>query len=349
MPLSEEQTVALKNAATTVEFQVENPKKPGTKAWDRYEKYKDAVTISDATSKGAQWQDLSMDFEKGFMKCPSLARNMDTTISNKRAAIEGTPDREALARSKVPPVEPFSDASGSKVEVSAATIAAFRSMLREELADTEFKLTERFENTLGQMRADLLVERQARESLEQRVRQLEMKPHSPSQPLDDDVDRALAVVGGFGEKEAWEAEVVVKNALQNVDGLTEVYTTSSTPTVVFAQFASPVKMQRFVRTQKASKAMREAKLWAAENRSATERKRGKVASKIKKFLIEIDSITPRDIMVNYRSYKIAVRMKQKLVHVATVNEDGYVDWADVGCPASEEVRTAIQDIVDDME
>ena len=128
-----------------------------------------------------------------------------------------------------------------------------------------------------------------------------------------------------------------------------VYTTSSTPTVVFAQFASPVKMQRFVRTQKASKAMREAKLWAAENRSATERKRGKVASKIKKFLIEIDSITPRDIMVNYRSYKSAVRMKQKLVHVATVNEDGYVDWADVGCPASEEVRTAIQDIVDDME
>ena len=34
---------------------------------------------------------------------------------------------------------------------------------------------------------------------------------------------------------------------------------------------------------------------------------------------------PRDITVNYRSYKIAVRLKQKRVHVATVNEDGYVE------------------------
>ena len=47
----------------------------------------------------------------------------------------------------------------------------------------------------------------------------------------------------------------------------------------------------------------------------------------------------------------SISLKQKLLHVATVNEHGYVDWADVGpgCRAGEEVRTAIQDIVDDME
>ena len=43
MPLSEEQMAALKDMG-------------------QIEKYKDAVTISDTTSKGAQWQDLSMDF-----------------------------------------------------------------------------------------------------------------------------------------------------------------------------------------------------------------------------------------------------------------------------------------------
>ena len=43
------------------------------------------------------------------MECPSLASNMDTTNSNKRAAVKGTPDSEALACLEV---EPFSDAGG---------------------------------------------------------------------------------------------------------------------------------------------------------------------------------------------------------------------------------------------
>ena len=40
MPLSQEQIDALKNPRTVIAYQEENPKAPGTKAWDRYEKYK---------------------------------------------------------------------------------------------------------------------------------------------------------------------------------------------------------------------------------------------------------------------------------------------------------------------
>ena len=70
MPLSAEQTAALKSAATAVEFQEMNPKKPGTEAWERYEKYKSAKTIQAATSQGAQWPDLSADLDKGYLTLP---------------------------------------------------------------------------------------------------------------------------------------------------------------------------------------------------------------------------------------------------------------------------------------
>ena len=80
------------------------------------------------------------------------------------------------------------------------------------------------------MHADLLAERRARESLEQRVRQLEMKPQLASQLLDDDVDRALAVVGGFGEEKAWGKKWWSRTHSK----ISEAYTASSTP-LVFAE------------------------------------------------------------------------------------------------------------------
>ena len=40
MPLSQEQINALKNPRAVIAYQEDNPKAPGTKAWDRYEKYK---------------------------------------------------------------------------------------------------------------------------------------------------------------------------------------------------------------------------------------------------------------------------------------------------------------------
>ena len=68
MPLSQQQVFALKNADTKIMVQMENPKKVGSKAWDRFEKYKHAKSIGEATQAGANWQDVSVDFEKGFLK-----------------------------------------------------------------------------------------------------------------------------------------------------------------------------------------------------------------------------------------------------------------------------------------
>ena len=94
MPLSQQQLLALKNADTKIMVQMENPKKVGSKAWDRFEKYKHAKSIGKATQAGANWQDVSVDFEKGFLKVMDFI-DEDMPPSTKRSAPEGTPDRES--------------------------------------------------------------------------------------------------------------------------------------------------------------------------------------------------------------------------------------------------------------
>ena len=70
MPLSSDQVTAFKNPDTKITFQDQKSKKGGSNAWGRYEKYKKCVSIAGATAAGANWQDLSSDFEKGYMKFP---------------------------------------------------------------------------------------------------------------------------------------------------------------------------------------------------------------------------------------------------------------------------------------
>jgi len=148
MPLSAERKIALKNPNTTIKYQGDNPKTPGSKANQRFEKYKASQTIGEATAAGANWQDLAGDFEKGlFTITPTIEEFRGT--GSKRGAEESTPDREASARAKVAKdVTPCSLESvalaasssakveTSKVEMSAATIAALRTMMREELSNT---------------------------------------------------------------------------------------------------------------------------------------------------------------------------------------------------------------------
>ena len=131
MPLSQLQLETLKNPATIIQIQPDNPKKPGSKAFERFDRYKAATTIGDATNKGANWQDLTTDFEKEFLKIPDLIpSDVDGQGGTKRGAPAGTPDREADARSKmhssatmVPKVLiPEANDPISKVGMSAATI-----------------------------------------------------------------------------------------------------------------------------------------------------------------------------------------------------------------------------------
>ena len=63
MPLSAEQTQLLKTDGTEISLcevvKHIRPKRVGSKAWDRYHKYKVATTIDEACRLGAQLQDLS--------------------------------------------------------------------------------------------------------------------------------------------------------------------------------------------------------------------------------------------------------------------------------------------------
>ena len=72
-----------------------------------------------------------------------------------------------------------------------------------------------------------------------RIWHLQNKPLATPLNVDDEVDRALAVVW---DTKTEEAEVAVQNPFQNIHGFIQVYTTNPTQTLVFAWVASPFKM-----------------------------------------------------------------------------------------------------------
>ena len=57
----------------------------------------------------------------------------------------------------------------------------------------------------------------------------------------EEVDKSIAVVGGFGEKSVEEAEELLRELLAHVDGFHEVTMVDSNTVVGFAQFHSPVQ------------------------------------------------------------------------------------------------------------
>ena len=133
MPLSAEQNIIFKYPNTTIKYQEDNPKTTGSKARQRFEKYKASQTIGETTAAGANWQDPADDFEKRLFKSTPTIEKFRGTDS-KRGAEENTPDPEASARAKVAKnvthctlesvaVAPASNAKveTGKTEMSAAT------------------------------------------------------------------------------------------------------------------------------------------------------------------------------------------------------------------------------------
>ena len=95
-----------------------------------------------------------------------------------------------------------------------------RTMMREELHELERSM--RFDASLSKMHSELIAERTARVQLEEKVARLEnARQTSPDM---NESDNSIAVIGGFGEKEAGEAETLIKDALADIDGLSDVYT-----------------------------------------------------------------------------------------------------------------------------
>ena len=137
--------------------------------------------------------------------------------------------------------------------------------------------------------------------------------------------------------------------LTGVDGFQEI--DDATPNVVLARFATSLKALKFVRAQKRHTTFQEAKLWAAENRPREARLRGKIASKIKIYLIEVDGHEPKSVLVNYKTFVVSARMagKVKPLKLATVLANGGAAWEDGENSASSEIQGLITELTEELE
>ena len=185
MPLSAEQKLVLKSPSTKVKFEQENSKTPGSKAYQRYDKYKSSNTIGQATHQGTNWQDLTVDFEKGWLTTPDSPSIMEVDVAH----TEGTPHREATSRAKAlaRETEHHLHVETQKVEMSPATIMALRMMLREEVTAIEENITNKVASGIQEFKEELRQEKEARKELEERIAKLENdnKTHRTAAPPDD--------------------------------------------------------------------------------------------------------------------------------------------------------------------
>ena len=115
----------------------------------------------------------------------------------------------------------------SKVEMSAATIAALRGMMRDEIKNGMLEMEHHFikqlDRAIGDMKEEMKVETAARQQLEERIVHLEQNLSRQSNPTPDagnegGVDKAVAVVGGFVDKAIEEVESLVEEMMRGVDG-----------------------------------------------------------------------------------------------------------------------------------
>ena len=91
----------MKNVETKIVYQQDNPKNAGSKASERCEEHKAAQTVGGSKEYKSSWQDLTSDFENGYVKFSSDDMEVEP-FAGIRAAQAGTLDRKASARSKVP-------------------------------------------------------------------------------------------------------------------------------------------------------------------------------------------------------------------------------------------------------
>ena len=165
----------------------------------------------------------------------------------------------------------------------------------------------------------------------------------------DEADKSLLVVGGFGESDPDEAEELAQQALSNTDGFQGAY--SPDGKIALAQISPAMKALKFLKAQKRNQKFQNAGLWANEKRSREDWDRGKVTSKVKKYLIEMSEIEPKNIIVQYKSFTVCVRVKGilKLQKIVRINEEAKPEWEEGEHAATEPVRSAIDELVEEME
>ena len=71
-------------------------------------------------------------------------------------------------------------------------------------------------------------------------------------------------------------------------------------------------------------------------------------SKIKKYLIEVQGLTPANIIASYKNFRVVIRDQGKLVPVAYVGRDLGLEWLDANLVV-EGVREAMDAFIHDLE
>ena len=136
---------------------------------------------------------------------------------------------------------------------------------------------------------------------------------------DEDVDKSVVVVGGFGDKALEDAEALVQQMMVGIAGFKEVDMINVGQPIALATLDTPASALKFIRAQKKNHIIQTNKLWAAENRSKTERTRCKIVSKLNKYLIELGGFQARDVITSYEiALRVNARVSGKILPVATV-------------------------------
>ena len=122
--------------------------------------------------------------------------------------------------------------------------------MHEEIKNGILEMEDRFSNKLqqavGNMKGEGKVEREARQQLEERIALIEtnsaLKQGHTSQNSNfefEDVNKAVAVVGGFVDKTMEAMEAVVGEMMRGVEGYKEMEIVDINPPVALATFDTP--------------------------------------------------------------------------------------------------------------
>ena len=151
--------------------------------------------------------------------------------------------------------------------MSAATISLLLTMIRDEIKNGMLEMEHRFsaklDNAIGEVKEELCVERASRQQLEERVAKLEQQhvreqAASTAQMLEDeDVDKSVVVVGGFGDQALEDAEALVQQMMVGIAGFKEVDMVNVEQPITLATFDTPASAFKFIRTQKKNTSSRQ--------------------------------------------------------------------------------------------
>ena len=154
----------------------------------------------------------------------------------------------------------------SKVEMSAATITALRAMMREEITNGMLEMDDRFSGKLqqavGNMKEEVKVEREARQQLDERIARFETRQFVPKKKYEsEDVDKAVAVVGGFVNKTVEELDALVEEMMRGAKGHKEMEIVDINPPIALATFDAPMQAMKFIRGQRRNPTVQTNKFW----------------------------------------------------------------------------------------